>query len=225
MIASAVNWWARIVVERACIVFFVCLALALGVSGAGAYCITQATIDGGTDAFGIQGSSIAQRQQAWSYRWIQDGSVSYDRRRALQAKKAGTALNSNRNTNSGSALTVDHKTKRSDRELMSYSFNSVDLYLYYTSTADNVLTEASLREIAAAEKQLLADWAARFPGDGLSYSSGGSVSGSALGSGSGFGGGGTVCCSAMSMACPTATRGCRKLKIPRDSVVGSMKTL
>ena len=44
MIASAVNWWARIVVERACIVFFVCLALALGVSGAGAYCITQATI-------------------------------------------------------------------------------------------------------------------------------------------------------------------------------------
>ena len=90
-----------------------------------------------------------------------------------QAKKAGTALNIDQKTDGGSALTVDHKTKRSDRELMSYYSNRVGLSLYYTSTADNVLTEASLREIATAEKQLLADWAARFPGDGLSYSSGG----------------------------------------------------
>ena len=89
--------------------------------------------DGGTDAFGIQGSAIAQRQQAWSYRWIQDGSVSYDRRRALQANK-------------NIALTTNQNPKR---ELMSYASDRVGLSLYYTSTTDNVLTEASLREIAA----------------------------------------------------------------------------
>ena len=77
--------------------------------------------------------------------------MSYDRRRALQAKKAGTALNIDQKTDGESALTVDHKTKRSDRELMSYASDRVGLSLYYTSTADNVLTEASLREIAAAQ--------------------------------------------------------------------------
>ena len=59
-----VDTWARLSVERACILFFANLVLALLFAGLGAVATTNMEVDGGTSAFGIQGSDIAKRQQA-----------------------------------------------------------------------------------------------------------------------------------------------------------------